>query len=106
MTKALKPSFSTRPSLGFLYSPLTASGQKQLYFKLYCFGHIASLSRSLPMLENMGVKVCSEHPYEINKYNQNKPFWIHDFGLTYALPYFPAWADYAKARLYDQSNRV
>jgi NAD-specific glutamate dehydrogenase len=41
-------------ALGFLYSPLTASGQKQLYFKLYCFGHIASLSRSLPMLENMG----------------------------------------------------
>lgn len=71
-------------ALGFLYSPLTASGQKQLYFKLYCFGHIASLSRSLPMLENMGVKVCSEHPYEINKHNQNKPFWIHDFGLTYA----------------------
>ncbi|MBT3811276.1 MAG: NAD-glutamate dehydrogenase [Gammaproteobacteria bacterium] len=70
--------------LGFLYSPLTASGQKQLYFKLYCFGHIASLSRSLPMLENMGVKVCSEHPYEINKHNQNEPFWIHDFGLTYA----------------------
>lgn len=71
-------------ALGFLYSPLTATGQKQLYFKLYCFGELASLSRSLPMLENMGVKVSSEHPYEINKQGQDKPFWIHDFGLNYA----------------------
>ncbi len=70
-------------ALGFLYSPLTAIGQKQLYFKLYCFGQSASLSRSLPMLENMGVKVCSERPYEIKKQGQDKSFWIHDFGLTY-----------------------
>lgn len=69
--------------LGFLYSPLIASGQKQLYFKLYCFGKLALLSRSLPMLENMGVKVCSENPYEINKHGQNQSFWIHDFGLAY-----------------------
>ncbi|MDF1582494.1 MAG: NAD-glutamate dehydrogenase [Methyloprofundus sp.] len=70
--------------LGVLYSPLTATEQKQLYFKLYCFGELASLSRSLPMLENMGVKVCSEHPYEIAKKGQDKRFWIHDFGLSYA----------------------
>ncbi|NOQ14356.1 MAG: NAD-glutamate dehydrogenase [Methyloprofundus sp.] len=70
-------------ALGFIYSPLTATGQKQLYFKLYCFGKVASLSRSLPMLENMGVKVCSERPYEIKKHGQDKSFWIHDFGLDY-----------------------
>lgn len=69
--------------LGFLYSPLTTTEHKQLYFKLYCFGKLASLSRSLPMLENMGVKVCSEHPYEISKQGQDKSFWIHDFGLAY-----------------------
>ncbi|OQK15643.1 hypothetical protein AU255_15595 [Methyloprofundus sedimenti] len=70
-------------ALGFLYSPLTATGQKQLYFKLYCFGKVASLSRSLPMLENMGVTVCSENPYQIKKFSQDKSFWIHDFGLAY-----------------------
>lgn len=70
-------------ALGFIYSPLTAIEQKHLYFKLYCYGQIASLSRSLPMLENMGVKVRSEHPYEINKQGLEKPFWIHDFGLAY-----------------------
>jgi len=70
-------------TLGVLYSPLTAKEQKQLFFKLYCFGGQASLSRSLPVLENMGVKVCSENPYEIRKKGQAKPFWIHDFGLHY-----------------------
>ncbi|MDC9728715.1 MAG: NAD-glutamate dehydrogenase [Methyloprofundus sp.] len=70
-------------ALGVLYSPLTAVEQKQLFFKLYCFGGQASLSRSLPILENMGVKVCSENPYEIKKRGQDKPFWIHDFGLEY-----------------------
>jgi len=70
--------------LGILYSPLAATENKQLFFKLYCFGELASLSRSLPMLENMGVKVCSEHPYEIRKKGQDKPFWIHDFGLNYS----------------------
>jgi len=69
--------------LGVLYSPLTALEQKQLFFKLYCFGELASLSRSLPMLENMGVKVCSEHPYEVTKKGQDKNFWIHDFGLGF-----------------------
>ncbi|MCK5353731.1 MAG: NAD-glutamate dehydrogenase, partial [Methyloprofundus sp.] len=69
--------------LGFLYSPLTATGQQQLYFKLYCFDKQASLSRSLPMLENMGVKVCGENPYEIKKLGLEKHFWIHDFGLDY-----------------------
>lgn len=69
--------------LGVVYSPLTATEQKQLYFKLYCWGEQASLSRSLPMLENMGVKVLSEHPYEIIKKGQDKHFWIHDFGLGY-----------------------
>lgn len=69
--------------LGFLYSPLTANQQQHLSFKLYCFGKLASLSRSLPMLENMGVKVKSEHPYEINKKGLEKPFWIHDFSLAY-----------------------
>jgi len=69
--------------LGILYSPLTAIEKKQLYFKLYCFGDTASLSRSLPMLENMGVKVCSEHPYEIRKKDEERHFWIHDFGLGY-----------------------
>ena len=49
--------------LGLLYSPLTAAEKKNLHFKLYCSGQQASLSKGLPMLENMGVKVLNEKPY-------------------------------------------
>ena len=63
-----------------LYSPLTVSDTKKLRFKLFSRGQ-ASLSRCLPMLENMGVKVCNERAYEIHKQDCVDVFWMHDFGL-------------------------
>ena len=63
-----------------MYSPLTATENKTLRFKLFSKGQ-ASLSKSLPMLENMGVKVCDERPYEIKKKDCADVFWMHDFGL-------------------------
>jgi len=63
-----------------LYSPLTAEEKKTLRFKLFSRGQ-ASLSKSLPMLENIGVKVCDEHPYEIKSKASPEIFWMHDFGL-------------------------
>ncbi|MCK5191005.1 MAG: NAD-glutamate dehydrogenase, partial [Methylococcales bacterium] len=75
----LSASESTAESL--LYSPLTASEKKTLRFKLFSKGQ-ASLSKSLPMLENMGVKVCDERPYEVLKKDCADFFWMHDFGLV------------------------
>jgi len=63
-----------------LYSPLTAIEKKTLRFKLFSKGQ-ASLSKSLPMLENLGVKVCDERPYEIIKKDCPDVYWMHDFGL-------------------------
>jgi len=63
-----------------LYSPLTAVEKKTLRFKLFNRG-LASLSNTLPMLENMGVKVCDERPYEIRNKRCQDQFWMHDFGL-------------------------
>jgi len=63
-----------------LYSPLTATEKKTLRFKLFSKGQ-ASLSKSLPMLEHMGIKVCDERPYEIRKKDCTDVFWMHDFGL-------------------------
>lgn len=63
-----------------LYSPLTAASEKSLRFKLFSKGQ-ASLSRSLPMLENMGVKVCDERPYALKKNPLAQNWWLHDFGL-------------------------
>ena len=66
-----------------LYRPLTAVEKKSLRFKLYRYGAPATLSTCLPMLENMGVRVYEERPYEIKKKDAEKSFWMHDFGLNY-----------------------
>ncbi|MFW5443741.1 MAG: NAD-glutamate dehydrogenase [Methylococcaceae bacterium] len=71
---------SGKDAESLLYSPLTVTEKKTLRFKLFSKGQ-ASLSKSLPMLEHMGVKVCDERPYEIRKKECDDKFWMHDFGL-------------------------
>ncbi|NOQ36428.1 MAG: NAD-glutamate dehydrogenase, partial [Methylococcaceae bacterium] len=68
-----------------LYSPLTVSGKKTLRFKLFSRGQQASLSKSLPMLENMGIKVRDERPYKIKNKDSDESLWLHDFGLEYRV---------------------
>ncbi len=65
-----------------LYQPLE-SMENRLRFKLYNKGKPAPLSNSLPMLENMGVRVLEEKPYSLRQKETETRFWIHDFGLTY-----------------------
>ena len=52
----------------------------RVHFKLLRRNQPISLSHSLPMLENMSVKVLDEHPYCINTVDGNT-IWISDFGL-------------------------
>ncbi|MEZ0122122.1 MAG: NAD-glutamate dehydrogenase [Candidatus Reddybacter sp.] len=66
-----------------LYQPLEMEGNS-LRFKLYCQDEPAPLSHTLPMLENMGVRVIDERPYEIIEQSSGASFWIHDFGLQQA----------------------
>jgi glutamate dehydrogenase len=62
-----------------LYLPLTSSAD-HLAFKLLRSGPPIMLSDVLPLLENMGVKVTDERPYEV-KPRDCPPVWIYDFGL-------------------------
>ena len=41
-------------------------GESNLRFKLFRYGTPITLTEVLPMLENMGMKVLSEHPYEMH----------------------------------------
>lgn len=41
------------------------------------------LSDALPVLENMGLRVIAEKPFEIRPYNNGKIIWIHDFLMEY-----------------------
>ncbi len=45
-------------------------------------GSPITLTDVLPRLQNMGVEVVDEHPYEFTGPSLAKPFWIYDFGLA------------------------
>ncbi|MFL6142484.1 MAG: NAD-glutamate dehydrogenase [Labedaea sp.] len=49
-------------------------------FKLYWAGPGVSLSQVLPVLQQMGVEVVDERPYELRPTDDSK-WWIYDFGL-------------------------
>ena len=67
-------------SLGVnLYRPLEAA-PGALRFKLFHRATPVAISDSLPMLENMGVRVLEERPYRVAADGAG-PVWIHDFGL-------------------------
>ncbi len=53
-----------------------------LRFKLFKYSNTIALSDALPLLENMGLRVVSEHPYEMALQGQN--IWIQDFEVEVA----------------------
>ena len=64
-----------------LYHPLEAP-ESFLRFRLYRARTPISLSQVLPLLEDMGVQVASQRPYEIEP-AASQPVYIHDFGLVH-----------------------
>jgi len=65
-----------------LYEPIgSPPGERR--FKVYRTGAPLSLTDVLPVLQEMGVEVIDEHPYEIVRSDGNRA-WIYDFGLRYA----------------------
>jgi glutamate dehydrogenase len=64
-----------------LYLPLAATSA-HLAFKLLRSGQPILLSDVLPPLENMGVKVTDERPFELKPHDR-EPVWIYDFGLRH-----------------------
>ena len=64
-----------------LYRPLEAA-PGTLRFKLFRHGQSVTLSDVLPLLENMGVHVIDERPYEVRPAGA-EPVWIYDFGLRH-----------------------
>jgi glutamate dehydrogenase len=61
------------------------NGSGLLRFKLFAAGRPLPLSDVLPLLENMGVRVLDQRPYEVrlaaNGEADDDVVWIHDFGL-------------------------
>lgn len=47
-------------------------------FKLFSHSKPVTLSDVMPIIENMGLRVDAEHPFEIKRHNDT-PIWIHEF---------------------------
>ncbi|MGY1848664.1 MULTISPECIES: NAD-glutamate dehydrogenase [unclassified Blastococcus] len=63
-----------------LWTPTGAApGERRL--SVYRVGERLLLSQMLPMLQNMGVDVVDERPYEIDRIGA-PPTWIYDFGVA------------------------
>ena len=63
-----------------LYRPIEA-GSNELRLKLYQAKDKIALSTVLPSLENFGLKVISEIPFEVMAEGEDRPVWIHDFTM-------------------------
>ncbi|GAB4224814.1 MAG: NAD-glutamate dehydrogenase [Kiloniellaceae bacterium] len=55
---------------------------EELHFKIYVLDKPVPLSDILPMLENMGLKVIGEVPYDVEPGDRKGPVWIHDFDMV------------------------
>ena len=53
-------------------------------FKIFHPGSELSLSRMVPMLENLGFQVIGEHPYQLAP-AAREDIWVHDFTLKFSL---------------------
>ena len=72
---------SSEDDLGMsLYHPIEEP-EEFLGFKLFRQGEQISLSKILPLLEDMGVEVVDERPHKIEP-QSSPPAWIYDFGLV------------------------
>ncbi len=67
-----------------IYRPV-AAGRPGVRLKLYQLSQRPTLSAVLPLLQNMGLQVLEERPYEVSPAG-SEPAWIYDFGLRSAQP--------------------
>ncbi|MEQ3694045.1 MAG: NAD-glutamate dehydrogenase [Thalassolituus sp.] len=58
--------------------------ENQLRFKLFNAESLLPLSDVIPVLENFGLRVLGEHPYEMVRKDGSR-VWIHNFMLRYTL---------------------
>lgn len=56
---------------------------REVKFKLYRYHKTVPLSDALPILENLGLRVIGEEPYQIFL-QENKQVWINDFLLEFS----------------------
>jgi len=73
MQNSVKPEM---PVMSFYRHIVADTGT--INFKLFSHTNPVTLSDVMPIIENMGLRVEAEHPFEIKR-EQQAPVWIHEF---------------------------
>ncbi len=68
------------PQMGFYRQMLADKGI--INFKLFAHQHSVSLSSAIPIIENLGLRVEAEHPFEIKRAD-DESIWIHEFTVEH-----------------------
>ena len=71
-----------RPLVMSFYQPITAE-ENRLHCKLYHLDTPLPLSDILPIMENLGLRVLGEFPFQLRD-SSGRDYWIHDFAFTYS----------------------
>ncbi|MFC0710323.1 NAD-glutamate dehydrogenase [Azorhizophilus paspali] len=69
-----------RPLVMSFYQPLHQD-DRQLHGKIYHLDSPLPLSDVLPILENLGLRVLGEFPFQL-RHRDGREFWIHDFSFS------------------------
>ena len=73
----------TPTTLGMrLYRPASFTPE-EIKFKLFRYQETVPLSDALPILENMGLRVIDEQPYQLT-FKDGSQLWINDFSLIFS----------------------
>jgi glutamate dehydrogenase len=75
---------SQRNGLSLSFYRVMADGANLLRLRLYHQSEPLPLSDVIPVLENMGLRVLSENPYQLKLAGADE-VWLHDFQLIYSL---------------------
>ena len=65
------------------YRTLGETAEGKVHLKIYSYKKQISPSDALPYLENMGLRVIEERPYDI-RLRTDESLWVHDFTLVQA----------------------
>lgn len=76
-----------------------------LRFKLFHLGQPLPLSDAIPILENMGLRVLGEQPYQITRH-QNDSAWINDFSVTHQGNHTPLDVDAVRNLFQDAFAKI
>lgn len=88
-----------------LYKCKTCAGS-ELSLKVFKTGKPIILSDILPVLENMGLRVLAEKPFEVKPQHSDKHIWIHDFLMETSDEYNAADIDKVKEQFEDALSRI